>query len=96
MKKRKGLQPTVLSPPKPLTLEERLRRYRASPRPKLRKRLVHAASRQFGHIVTLRGAVKSAGMRKLAALRLDDILTEDKLTVIRDPKWLAKKKEASS
>lgn len=90
MQKRWTIQPHNPGPPKPMPLEERLARYRAEPGPARRKRLVHAVHKAFGRSLGLRGAAKHASMRKLAGMPLDDILDEDMLLVIRDPKWARK------
>ena len=52
-------------PVKPLTLDERVQRFIADPRPKRRKRLVHALNFAFGHALTLRGAVRKSRLVKL-------------------------------
>lgn len=66
MQKRWTINPHGGATADPLELAVRLERYRANPRPGLRKRLVHAVNREVGKALALRGAAKKAKLRGLA------------------------------
>jgi hypothetical protein len=66
MQKRWTIRPHKAMPAAPLELAERLERFEASPRPALRKRLVHAVNLEAGRALTLRGAAKLSKLKSLA------------------------------
>jgi hypothetical protein len=73
-----------MSQTKPLTLEERVQRWEASPTPARWRRLRHDFNRAYGHALALRGAAKNGALKRLGRLPYEHFLTYDKHLKIQE------------